>query len=294
LTSVFDRHDHVADAGNLKRGAVTPDFSLAHLTVESLAPPEVVAVASRAGYRYVGLRIMGAMPQGAVYPLMSDKAMMRETKARLAATGLQALDIEFFRLQPETEVASFLPALEAGAELGARHVIAAAYDPDRSRLIERFSALCDLAAACGLGVVLEFFPWTDAPNLSDAAAVVAAAGRTNAGVLVDTLHFARSDSTLAQLRQMPAAQLPFMHLCDAPAEKPDTVEGMIFTARVERLLPGDGAIDIAAIMRRMPPNIPVALEVPMGALTRAIGPAEVARRAREAAARVLAPVVSER
>jgi sugar phosphate isomerase/epimerase len=273
---------------------VTPDFSLAHLTVQALSPPEVVAVASRAGYRYVGLRLVGAMPQGAAYPLMKDKAMMRETTARLVATGVGVLDIEFFRLAPETDVASFLPALEAGAELGARHVIAAAYDPDRSRLIERFAALCDLAAPRGLRVVLEFFPWTDAPNLSEAAAVVEAAGRANAGVLVDTLHFARSGSTLEQLAALPASRLPFMHLCDAPAEKPDTIDGLIFTARVERLLPGDGGIDIAAIMRRMPPDIPVALEIPMAALTRAVGPEEVARRAREAAARVLAAVVSDR
>jgi sugar phosphate isomerase/epimerase len=85
-----------------------------------------------------------------------------------------------------------------------------------------------------------------------------------------------------------------MHLCDAPAEKPETIDGLLFTARVERLLPGDGGIDIAAIMRRMPPDIPVALEIPMAALTRAVGPAEVARRARQAAARVLAPVVGKR
>ena len=273
---------------------MTPDFSLAHLTAPSLPPPEVIAVASRAGYRYVGLRLIGATPDVAAWPLFSDKAMMRETRARLAATGLGVLDIEFFRLTPETDVASFRPALEAGAELGARHVIAAAYDPERARLIERFAALCDLAGSSGLGVVLEFFPWTDAPNLSSAAAVVAAAGRANAGVLVDTLHFTRSDSTLEQLDRLPASRLPYLHLCDAPAEKPDTIDGLIFTARVERLLPGDGGIDIAAIMRHMPANIPVALEIPMTALTRAVGPAEVARRAREAAARALAPLASAR
>jgi sugar phosphate isomerase/epimerase len=273
---------------------VTPDFSLAHLTVQSLAPPEVVAVASRAGYRYVGFRLIGGGPQTTAYPLMDDKPMMRETRARLAETGLGVLDIEFFRLAPETNVADFRPALEAGAELGARHAIAAAYDPDRARLIERFAALCDLAAPCGLNVVLEFFPWTDAPNLAAAAAVVEASGRANAGVLVDALHFARSDSTLAELERMPASRLPYMHLCDAPAEKPDTVDGLIFTARVERLPPGEGGIDIPAIVRSMPPDIPIALEIPMTALTRAVGPAEVARRAREAATRVLAPIVRTR
>ena len=144
-------------------------------------------------------------------------------------------------------------------------------------------------------MVLEFFPWTDAPDHAQRGRgrrVGRPRERRRTGQYA---HFARSDSTLEQLDQLPAARLPYLHLCDAPAERPDTVDGLIFTARVEQLLlPGDGGIDIAAIMRHMPANIPVALEIPMTALTRAVGSAEVARRAREAAARVLAPLASGR
>lgn len=52
---------------------------------------------------------------------------------------------------------------------------------------------------------------------------------------------------------------------------------------------GIGRIDIAGILARMPQGIPLALEVPMQALTVAIGPEAVARRVREAAGRTLAP-----
>ena len=38
------------------------DYSLAHLTVLSLTPPQVVEVAARAGYRYVGLRLTRVTP----------------------------------------------------------------------------------------------------------------------------------------------------------------------------------------------------------------------------------------
>ena len=38
------------------------DYSLAHLTVLSLTPPQVVDVAARAGYRYVGLRMTRVTP----------------------------------------------------------------------------------------------------------------------------------------------------------------------------------------------------------------------------------------
>jgi hypothetical protein len=59
---------------------------------------------------------------------------------RLADTGIGVHDIEIVRFTLETDVESFLPFLEAGAELGAKHVLTAAYDPDRARLIDRFGA----------------------------------------------------------------------------------------------------------------------------------------------------------
>jgi sugar phosphate isomerase/epimerase len=273
---------------------MTPEFSLAHLTVLSLSPPDMIAVAARTGYRHVGLRLIAVTAETPGYPLMNDKAMMRETKSRLGDTSVGVLDIEFVRLAPETDIASFESFLEIGAELGARHVITAAYDPDRARLIERYAALCDLAAPFRLSVDLEFYPWTTVPNLSNAVEVVGAADRPNSGILLDTLHFDRSDSTFDELDRVPSNWLPFVHVCDAPAERPATTEGLIFTARAERLFPGDGGIDIAAIMRHMPPDIPVAVEIPMERLTREVGPEEVARRAREAAARVLATVQSIR
>ena len=36
-----------------------PRFSLAHLTVIRLAPPQVIEVAARTGYDIVGLRLVG-------------------------------------------------------------------------------------------------------------------------------------------------------------------------------------------------------------------------------------------
>src|SRR6185295_6867101 len=64
------------------------DYSLAHLTVLSLTPPQVVDVAASARYRYVGLRITRVTPQEVLYDLARDRALMRETKASLASTGL--------------------------------------------------------------------------------------------------------------------------------------------------------------------------------------------------------------
>jgi sugar phosphate isomerase/epimerase len=267
---------------------LTPVFSLAHLTVLSLAPPEMIRVAARTGYSSVGLRLIAATPDSPGYPLMTDPVMMRETKRAIADTGVGVLDIEFVRITPEIDIGALEPFVAAGAELGARHVIAAPYDPDLARLADRFGALSDLAGRYGLSAILEFFPWTVVPDLGAAVKVVEAAGRTHAGILVDVLHFDRSHSTLEELDRIPAARLPFVHVCDAPVEKPATIEGLLHTARAERLPPGDGGIDILRILQHMPAGIPVALEVPMEKLTREVGPEAVALRVREAATRLLA------
>jgi len=255
------------------------DYSLAHLTVLSLTPPQLVDVAARTGYGYVGVRVTRVTPEEVLYDLARDRALMRETKARLADTGVAVLDVELFRLDPALEPEHFEPELDAAAELGARHVIAQLPDPDRERAIRRFARLCDLAQARGLFVSLEFPHWTETGTLSEAARVVRAADRANAGILVDMLHFGRSHSSLDELARLPRDWFRFAHVCDAAIEVPPTMAGMIRTARDERQFPGEGGIPVREILARMPQDIPYALEIPRAALTKAVGPEEVARLA---------------
>ncbi len=255
------------------------EYSLAHLTVLSLTPPQLVEVAARTGYEYVGVRITRVTPQEVLYDLARDRALMRETKARLADTGVAVLDVELFRMDPALEPEHFEPELDASAELGARHVIAQLPDPDRERAIRRFARLCDMALARGLFVSLEVPHWTETGTLSEAARVVRAVNRTNAGILVDMLHFGRSGSSVDELARLPREWFRFAHVCDAAIEVSSTMEGIIRTARDERQFPGEGGIPVREILARMPHDIPYALEIPRAALTKAVGPEEVARLA---------------
>ena len=50
-----------------------PDLSLAHLTVISLAPPQMVDVAALTGFRYVGLRLIAVTPDSPGYPLVNEQ-----------------------------------------------------------------------------------------------------------------------------------------------------------------------------------------------------------------------------
>jgi sugar phosphate isomerase/epimerase len=255
------------------------DYSLAHLTVLSLSPPRVIDVAARTGYRYVGLRMTRVTPQEVLYDLARDRTLMKETKGRLAATGLAVNDAELFRMDPSRGPDDFVPELEATAELGARHIIAQLPDPDRERKTARFARLCDLAKPLGIFVSLEFPHWTETGNLAEATAVVRAVNRSNAGILVDMLHFGRSDSRIEDLPVLPREWFRFAHVCDAAKEVPPTIAGIIHTARDERQFPGEGGIDVRGILAALPQDIPYALEIPHAALTKAVGPEEVARLA---------------
>ena len=267
---------------------MTHPISLAHLTVLDLPPPQMIRLAASLGYDRVGLRLIRVTDTSPGYPLMDDPALLRDTRAALAETGVTVQDIEFLRLTPAFRPESLLPFLDVGATLGALHVICAPYDPDLSRLSANLAALNALARPRGLSAVLEFFPWTNVPDLATALSVVTATGDPGVGLLVDALHFNRSGSRLADLAAIPAHRLPFAHLCDAPVLPQYSTEDLLHAGRAERLPPGEGQIDLAGFLAALPPGIPLGLEVPMTALHATDGSAAVAQGAIAATRRLLA------
>lgn len=265
-------------------------FSLAALTVLELAPPQLVDVAAACGYDHVGIRLLPAMPGGVAYPLMNDAPALRETIARLDATGVKVADLEVVALRPETGIAAFSAFFETGARLGARHILVAAYDPVLERFADRFASFCEAAAPFGLSADLEFMPWTSVPDLATARRIVEEVGNENAGILVDALHFDRSQSAVGDIAKIPVGRLHYWQLCDAPAERPATMEEMMTAARTERMFPGEGGIDLVALARAMPRDITISLEVPTLELAKTMGAQARAQRALDAARRVMALV----
>lgn len=263
------------------------DYSLAHLTALSLTPPELVDAAAAAGYRYVGLRMTKVTTQEPHYPLATDPALMRATKTHLAATGIEVLDIELARMTSGDNPRDYLRFLEAGAELGARHVITQLPDADFARKTDRFAELCQLAAPLGLTIDLEFPSWTETPNLTEAVRVLRTAAQPNAGLLIDLLHFSRSGSSIDALRALPSEWFHYAHVCDAPADVPTSTSELIHTARFERLFPGEGGLDMHGILDALPEGLPFALEIPRAMLVAQVGPKEHARLAIDAARRHL-------
>jgi sugar phosphate isomerase/epimerase len=253
-------------------------IGLSFLTVFDVDALEAIRIAAETGYNSVGLRLLPAAEGEGDYPLLADDAMLREARAILADTGVTVADIEIVRLKPETDIAMFEPMLARGAELGASNVLVAGDDPDHSRLTAGFSELCALAAHFDLTCDLEFMPWTGVKTLVAARDIVLAAGAANGGVLIDTLHFDRSKSEVAEIATIPHQHLHYLQLCDGLANYDASDAGLIQVARNARLFPGEGEIDLASILKAVPDSLPLSVEVPKRAATLTVSARDRARQ----------------
>ncbi|WP_297772100.1 sugar phosphate isomerase/epimerase [uncultured Roseovarius sp.] len=239
-----------------------PPLSLAHLSFLDLPPPEFIQVAAEAGFASVGLRLIAVTETTPGYALMTDSQMMRDTLKALKATGITVNDIEFVTLTPGFDAGSLDPFLATGAELGAKYIITAPYDPDLRRMTENLDAFGARAASFGLSPVLEFFPWTNVPDFAAAMDIATATGDPSIGVLLDTLHFDRSGSDLRDVAKAGKSRLPFIHLCDADVRPTYSEAELLHTARAARLLPGEGGIALTEILALLPGDAGIALEIP--------------------------------
>ena len=254
-------------------------IGLAALTVLELPHHEQVSAAAQAGYSHVGLRLIPVAGQPVIHALDAF-----EVERRLADTGVGVLDVEVFRLTPQTNVGEFEAAMATAQRLGATDLLVHGADSNEARLIETFGRLCDLAAGYGLSANLEPMPWVDVSNLAKAMRILDGAARENGGLLVDAIHFFRAEDSLQALAKVPRKLLRYTQLCDARPERPADLQEIIRQARSDRLFPGEGGLDLHGLLAALPAGLPLSLEVP---ISRKIEPLERATRALEAARAIL-------
>ncbi|OIJ14037.1 AP endonuclease [Anaerobacillus arseniciselenatis] len=258
-------------------------FSIAHLTALGCSPPELTYMAARTGYDFVSLRpIYMGLPGEPNYDLAENKALFRETKNALANTGINLLDIELARIYDGLDPKRYLPAFEVAAELGGRHVLSSIWTDDRNFAIERFAEVCDLAKPFGLTIELEFVPIASVYNLEGTLDILNTVKCDNAGLMIDAHHFHRSGDRVEDLEKVPREWFRYFHLCDAPGEIPSSKAAMTRILREERSYVGEGGIDVASIINRIP-KIPYSIELPNTKRVQQLGYEEHARRCLQSA-----------
>ena len=255
-------------------------IGLAALTVLELPHEEQISVAAQAGYSHVGLRLVPVAGQPYNHPFD-----VVHVEKRLADTGVDVLDVEVFRLTPQTNMKEFEAVMASAQRLGATELLVHGADSNEARLIETFGRLCDLAAGYGLSANLEPMPWVDVSNIAKAMRILEGAARANGGLLVDAIHFFRAGDSPQALAKVPRRFLRYMQLCDARPERPADMQEIIRQARSDRLFPGEGGLDLKGLLGALPAGVPISLEIPVA---KKMAPLERARQALAATNAILA------
>ncbi len=279
-----------------EKSADAPRYSLAHLTLIGCSAPELVYIAARAGYDAVSPRFIPMNVAGEFACFPQDRDMVRATKTALDVTGLQVNEIEIARITEDCVPRAFEPALALGGELNAKRLIMSAWTKsrdDRNFLVDCYAETCDLAAPYGLTVDLEFPSFSRLRTLDEALDIVRAADRPNGGILVDTLYLHLSRVDIGELLHTPSELLHFLHVSDCLPGIADTSRGMIQLARDARLYPGEGCIDFAGIIERMP-MVDYSVELPNQSRVAELGLEEHARRCLSHAKRTFGSARSKR
>lgn len=257
-----------------------PLLSLPHLCMLDASPQELIKAAAATGFQDVALRMYPTKKGESQHPLRIGTPMMSEVEQLLSDTGLQLLDVEAFWLHPDTDPNVFVPTLEAAARLGAQSIQTICGDSDFDRAGDTFARFAELAKPLGLRLELEPMAISPLTSLSKAVEIVERSGTSNVGILVDTLHLARCNIAVADLKALPANYVNVLQLCDAPLKAPATLEAMFDEARYGRLLPGDGELPLAGYWAALPAHTHVSVEVPL-ASSRGLPFQERARIVRE-------------
>lgn len=266
-------------------------FSLAHLTVLGWNPVEMIYNAHAIGYDYVSVRTISmGVNRESDFDISQNKKLFGDMKKAMNETGMEIYDIELARIVDDVDVHGYEAPFESAALLGAKGVISSIWTDNKPFYMEQFATLCDLAAQYNLTVNLEFPTWANVWNLSGVMEVLETVQKPNAGIMVDTLHTYRSNVSISDLATIPKELLNLAHICDGPAEIPERTdrEALIFTGRDARWYVGEGAIDIAGMVKAMRADTVLSIELPHIERVAKYGFFEHARRCLNTAQKYLA------
>ncbi len=237
-------------------------IALAPTSLPDAAPVAFIEAAALAKFGALGLRL-NQSPGLPFHPVLGDAPLIGVIKRTLRASGLTLVDILSFYLQPATDIADFAPALDLGAELGARYALVMGADSDWPRLSDNFARFCDAAAERGLVAALECAVHRPLATLDQAKRLIADADRKNAAICIDPLNFIRAGDRPDMLRAVDPALLPYAQISDGllgPGEP--GLEAARRNGMNQRRLPGQGVLPLKDYLDALPPDLMLSVEAP--------------------------------
>ena len=254
-----------------------PRLSLCPLTIIRATHRELIEAAAAGGFDAVGFRLIAPRPGDPVHPIEGANGV-GDLRRLMSDHGIALFDIESLWLSPTTEPETLRPALEICAALGGKNLLIAGNDPEHDRMAANFAAVAELAAEYGVRACIEPTSFCLVRRLSQAESLIRRAGVTKAGIIIDTLHMDRAGETPASIAAFDPAVIAYAQICDAGPHRPESPQDLMAEARGNRLLPGEGALALNAVLDSLPKGLSIGVEAPTQELATQTF-AEAARRA---------------
>lgn len=238
-------------------------IGLEYLSVFGMHPAHYVELAARIGFSSVGLNLGGAAnrPDSAPrFDLRDDRALRHEVAVALRENGIGLALIEGFAILPGAEVDQWRTHLDWIADLGAHAICAVSLERDRGRSRDQFARLASLAGERGLATTTEVGAGI-LKNLQRSLEMVRSVDEPGLTLLIDTMHFFRSGGSLDDLAALEPHLIGHVQVCDVPM--PARIADYMEEALHERRAPGDGDLPLRALVRLLPRDVPVGLEIPV-------------------------------
>ena len=261
--------------------------SLDHLTAATLDPVELMQLAAEIGCQAVCLRLSSSpFAEGKKYDVAADPSLQAAIRREATALGVFVGPVEPFNVRDETKLEEMIPNLDAAAAIGARACNIVCYDENVARREDLIGAFADQAARRGLRTQLEIFRLCAMNSLEKSLKTIAAIGRADVGLNVDSLHLTRTGATMAQLAAVPPALILHAQINDGPKVMPEDQQWD--EATKERKMPGEGEFDLLNFVRAIPNHALIGVEVPSRTLAaQGIDIRERSRRAVAATRKVI-------
>ena len=197
------------------------------------------------------------------HPITGDLTLIRNIKSALADTNLQVLDIYSFYLRPETNINDFIPAIELGAELGAKFAVVMGDDIDWSRMSENLCRICEEATRVGLICALEFAVMRPLASLAQTINLISLSGCKDAVVCLDPLNLFRAGEQPHDLIGIDPIFFPYAQISDGIKGFDDNLAKLGHMAPNQRCLLGKGEVPMSALLDALPSGLPLSIELPM-------------------------------
>ena len=238
-------------------------FCLNTSTIKPQPILEKIRLTAEAGFRGVELWIND------VYEHIGRGGEVKDIEKSLADHGLivpcmiavrnwgEAIDLEYHLALDEVK-----RRLELAARLGSPYLVATPprMACDLDVLATRYRDLLEIGRQVGCRPTFEYISFFgSAYKLSHAWRVVQQVNDDDATLIYDSFHTWNSDSSLEELRDIPADRICHWHIDDAHPDMPATTQ-----TDPNRVMPGDGQIDLPAeiaIMREIGYTGTVSLEL---------------------------------